>query len=46
MAEVTLGMAEVTLYINLGMIELYDEMPTFCPPDLGGRPRRRCTALP
>ena len=32
---------EVTLYINPGTIELYDEMPAFCPPDLGGRPRRR-----
>jgi len=32
---------EVTLYINLVLTELYDEMVDSCPPDLGGRPRRR-----
>ncbi len=32
---------KVTLYINLVLTELYDEMLASCPPDLGGRPRRR-----
>ena len=36
--------AEVTLYISLFLKATYDEMPAACPPRLGGRPRRRCTA--
>ena len=44
MAKVTL--AKVTLYIKLVFRALYDEILATCPPDLGGRPHRRCTALP
>jgi len=40
------GRYQVVLYIKLVFRILYDEMPASCPPDLGGRPRRRCTALP
>ena len=40
-AELVSGRPEVTLYINLVLTELYDEMADSCPPDLGGRPRRR-----
>ena len=39
-----LATAEVTLYISLFLKATYDEMPAACPPLLGGRPRRRCTA--
>jgi len=35
--------AEVTLYITPVLRALYDEIPASCPPDMGGRPRRRCT---
>ena len=40
------GGSEVILYANpFGQIG-YDEMPAACPPGLGSRPRRRCTARP
>jgi len=35
---------EVTLYISIFLKATYDEMPAACPPRLGGRLRRRCTA--
>ena len=40
------AVAKVTLYVKLVFRALYDEILATCPPDLGGRPHRRCTALP